>query len=414
MSDGRLYLVAGLIVCLIVAALFLVVWLHDRRRRHLLYFTAAYGAAALAAFARVLELPPDAAQNAVVSTIVHTFATLTLVEGLAVRFGREGSGRLLLFLAATIIVLVCYFTYFERDLLARFATENLGLGLMVVAGTAQVLPTARRRVDHAVLALATLFALLFFARALLVTSLSGELFEMGRQQWDHPNAAAFAALFRQTPYWMALHVAQAACGFLLGFAILASITVEATDELKREGRIDPLSGLDNRRGFAERAQAMCADAGAQPLSLVLCDVDRLAAINDMFGQRSGDRLLATLGGVIAQEIGSQDGAARLGGGTFALLLARTNMIGASRLAERLRSELDFARLTVLPAHAPVSVSIGIAERAAGEDAERLTARADARLSAAKQGGHARSRPDDEIRPDPPRRGSSGASDDTAA
>lgn len=394
MSDGRLYLFAGPAVALIVAAIFLLVWMQDRERRYVLYFASAFCAYSLAALVQILGIPSDGGQNAMVSAIIYTFAILTLVEGVLVRFGKNGSGPLLLFLAVAIVALVYYFFYFDRNLVARIYVQNFGYGLMFVLASLQIWPRQpRRRIDHVLFWVFLLFGLHFFLRTILTMSMSGELFELDRMRQEGADSAALIALFKRSPFWQVLNFSLLVSAFLVALALLASIAVDAIEELKREGRIDPLTGLCNRRGFTERAEEMLADPAAFPVTIVYCDIDRFKEINDTFGHAAGDRVIATFGAIIAREVPAEDVAARLGGEEFAVLMARTNRVGAARWTERVRSELEFGRLTVLPPHATVTASFGIAERRAGEDLDSLTARADDLVYVAKQAGRNRVRMD---------------------
>lgn len=387
MSDGRLYIYAGPLVSLLIAVVFLLVWLHDRGRRCVLYFAAAFCAYALAALIQITGIPREAGPNAVVSAIVYTFAVLTLVEGMLVRFGRTGSGPLLLVIACTIVALVFYFFYFDRDLVARIYAQNFGYGIMFVVAAVQMFALERRRpIDRLLFWTFLLFGLHFFVRTVLTMQISGDLFQIDHMRETGADPADLVALFRATPFWQVLNFSLLVSGLLLALALLGSIAADAIDEIRREGRTDTLTGLGNRRDFMERAEAILADPGAQPVTLVSCDFDRFKEINDGFGHSSGDRLLAVFGRLILQETSPRDAAARMGGEEFLLLLARTNRVGASRVAERLRSEMDFARLSVLPPHATVTASFGVAERRAGESLDSLIGRADGLVAVAKLDG----------------------------
>lgn len=387
MSDGRLYIFAGPVVSLLIAMVFLLVWLHDRGRRCGLYFASAFCAYALAALIQITGFPRGVGPNTVVSVIIYTFAVLTMVEGVLVRFGRAGSGTLLLVLACAIVALVFYFFYFDRDLVARIYVQNFGYGLMFVVAAVQMFAIERRRpIDRLLFWTFLVFGLHFFIRTGLTMQMSGDLYEIDRMREAGADPSDLSALFRATPFWQVLNFSLLISGLLLALALLGSIAADAIDEIRREGRTDALTGLGTHRDFMERAADILADPGAQPVTLISCDVDRFEEINDGFGHGSGDRLLAVLGGLILQETTPRDAAARMGGDEFMVLLARTNRVGASRVAERLRSEIEFARLSVLPPHATVTASFGVAERRPGDNLDSLIRRAGGLLAAAKREG----------------------------
>jgi diguanylate cyclase (GGDEF)-like protein/putative nucleotidyltransferase with HDIG domain len=97
----------------------------------------------------------------------------------------------------------------------------------------------------------------------------------------------------------------------------------------------------NSRGFGEsfELELQRARRSAQPLSLVLCDLDRFKRVNDRYGHQHGDRALARLAEVLRQVKRRIDTVARVGGEEFALLLPGTDSHGAYVLAERLRKEV---------------------------------------------------------------------------
>lgn len=95
-------------------------------------------------------------------------------------------------------------------------------------------------------------------------------------------------------------------------------------ELERLATLDSLTGLANRHAFNHTLDGCFNPAGpAQPVSLLILDLDAFKAINDAHGHGVGDRLL----GAVARRLeklrvdGGRLALARLGGDEFALLLA---------------------------------------------------------------------------------------------
>ena len=85
---------------------------------------------------------------------------------------------------------------------------------------------------------------------------------------------------------------------------------------------DPITGLYNRKGFADRAGQLCAHASERGDHLVVISfqVHRFKLINDQHGYETGDRLLKTLSVALADALGSEAVIARLGGDEFAVAL----------------------------------------------------------------------------------------------
>jgi diguanylate cyclase (GGDEF)-like protein len=166
-------------------------------------------------------------------------------------------------------------------------------------------------------------------------------------------------------------------------------------EAGQEARHDPLTGLANRRRLEEVAAKLWTEetSHVSPVSVVLYDVDRFKAFNDLYGHQTGDDCLRRVASCALEEIGAEDDvAARYGGEEFILLLPRTPLDEARRVAERLRAAVAALRIP----HAGgaelgvVTASFGVASADLPERTfEELTAEADAALYAAKRGGRNR-------------------------
>jgi diguanylate cyclase (GGDEF)-like protein len=100
---------------------------------------------------------------------------------------------------------------------------------------------------------------------------------------------------------------------------------------------DSVTGLYNRKGFADHAGQLCADAGRRGDNLVVISfqMHRFKNVNDQHGYETGDRLLKTLSISLADELGSNAILARLSGDEFAVALALRpqDMKRADELAE---------------------------------------------------------------------------------
>ena len=157
-------------------------------------------------------------------------------------------------------------------------------------------------------------------------------------------------------------------------------------EVEHLSRIDPLTGLSNRRAFMEAALATdLADA-----AMVIADIDRFKSVNDTFGHLSGDTVIEAVGARLRSELGDLGVVGRLGGEEFALLA-----VGVPReeLRERMRRLLrGIAALEVRSREgAPISVtlSLGIAFGEPGRSVEQVYADADRALYIAKASGRDR-------------------------
>jgi diguanylate cyclase (GGDEF)-like protein len=162
---------------------------------------------------------------------------------------------------------------------------------------------------------------------------------------------------------------------------------ERQAELERLSSTDTLTGLANRTVFYRRLDEELARARRHglPLCVLMIDVDHFKTINDTRGHLIGDQVLRELGHALRAALRTGDIPARYGGEEFAVLLPHTVAAEAATVATRL---LDAAR-ALGDADAPITLSIGSAELAAGETSDSLVGRADAALYASKRSGRDR-------------------------
>ncbi|WP_227028708.1 GGDEF domain-containing protein [Azotobacter chroococcum] len=181
---------------------------------------------------------------------------------------------------------------------------------------------------------------------------------------------------------------------LLALALTYRFRVTQAEKLRAEqlATRDPLTGIDNRRAFHDRALPLWNRARREDreLSLILLDIDHFKAINDTHGHAGGDRVLVATARLLESALRKQDVLARWGGEEFILLLPETGLSEAAHLAERLRAALEGLRLQHEGQDIAITASFGIARRKAGQpDLDRLVAEADELLYRSKEMGRNR-------------------------
>lgn len=158
------------------------------------------------------------------------------------------------------------------------------------------------------------------------------------------------------------------------------------DELRRQARTDPLTGLLNRTAFSERLDAATASLDpAAPPAVLFVDIDEFKRVNDSLGHAAGDDLLVTVAARLSADVRADDVVARLGGDEFALLLADADDERLRDVADRLLAALR-APMVLSGSTLTVTASIGGALGAPGDTADRLLHRADTAMYAAKRSG----------------------------
>ena len=110
---------------------------------------------------------------------------------------------------------------------------------------------------------------------------------------------------------------MAYAGLVATIQFLKRRLVEAEREQHRMARVDPLTGLANRRAFDEALDRALADGA--PFTVLLADIDSFKQINDRFGHTTGDRVLRELAAHASAEVRGGDCLARIGGDEFALV-----------------------------------------------------------------------------------------------
>ncbi|NLM43466.1 MAG: GGDEF domain-containing protein [Clostridiales bacterium] len=130
--------------------------------------------------------------------------------------------------------------------------------------------------------------------------------------------------------------------------------------LKKISGIDKLTNLYTRKYFEMVLQnEIYINSTIQgTFSLIMMDIDKFKQINDRYGHQKGDEILQKVAAIVLDTVRKSDVCARYGGEEFLILLPRTDSEGAYNLAEKIRKNIEKARL--LGYHNPITVSLGIA------------------------------------------------------
>ena len=121
---------------------------------------------------------------------------------------------------------------------------------------------------------------------------------------------------------------------LLGVLLIGAAMARRWVRTSKEALTDALTGLGNRRKLvADLALQLPLSTPAQPLGVLICDLDGFKLYNDAFGHPAGDALLARLGHRLHEAIGEAGSAYRLGGDEFCVI-APLGIEGIDPLAAR--------------------------------------------------------------------------------
>lgn len=227
----------------------------------------------------------------------------------------------------------------------------------------------------------------------------------------------FAPLLLLPVFWLAIYAsrAQLSCGLLLvgalavlgrwvnyedaeslrfqflGFLVmpLVCFTVQHLTQMIREQalqldaltRIDPLTGLGNRRYWDEILAREFARSRREhtPLTIAILDLDHFKRLNDAQGHPAGDAVLCACARAWTPALRGSDLLVRYGGEEFAVILTACDTDDGFAVVERMRSATP----------APLTCSAGVATLKPIETAADLVIRADAALYRAKESGRDR-------------------------
>ena len=174
--------------------------------------------------------------------------------------------------------------------------------------------------------------------------------------------------------------------------------IDITDQISREqnilvekdiykelSEIDALTQIYNRRAMDAKLTELLnlAKRYNRPLSLIMFDIDKFKNINDTFGHETGDLILKELAAAAKENLRTTDFFARYGGEEFMVITHETPLKTAKELAERLRLKVQGHDFKI---GKNVTISLGVASLAVGDDEHSIIHRVDSALYKAKESG----------------------------
>jgi len=162
----------------------------------------------------------------------------------------------------------------------------------------------------------------------------------------------------------------------------------AEDRLRYLAEHDELTGLMNRRSFEVAVDREIA-SGTLPGergAMVIVDLDHLKRVNDTLGRSTGDRVVADIAKLIAEELGGDQLLSRLDSDEYGLLIPG---VGEAQALERAGSILEMIRARTGAANLTASAGVALVEGGMGISATDLITAADIALHQAKEAGRDR-------------------------
>ena len=163
------------------------------------------------------------------------------------------------------------------------------------------------------------------------------------------------------------------------------------EDLQKEAIYDVLTGCYNKKGIEILLEKFLEESLRYntPLSVMMIDIDYFKKVNDTYGHLAGDFVLREVAKILKSTIRQSDICGRFGGEEFIILLPNTKLIGAMKLAERIRENIQNHDFIFNNKKIKVTISIGITSVSKNDSSFSLVERADEALYAAKRGGRNR-------------------------
>jgi diguanylate cyclase (GGDEF)-like protein len=168
-------------------------------------------------------------------------------------------------------------------------------------------------------------------------------------------------------------------------AIRAQRLAHAKDEAeaRAEARVDPLTGLHNRRAFDEALndEVKLANRLGIPLSVAMIDIVNFKEINDQWSPAQGDRCLREVADALDSSLRDPDQVFRWGGDEFILILTGTAANDTGTLSDRL--SLIVSSACTRPDSEPIRIRFAVAQLQENETPAEVVDMAGLAMTAAK-------------------------------
>ncbi len=354
-----------------LAILLIAIWLHGRDQRHFLWFGLGFAvhAAGLGLVGARGNIPEFASIQ--VANIISLLAFSCWGRAIAAIDNRRPT---LIVLLPPLVWIVANLVPHVRETFAlRVSTYNMaaavGFSLLAVLITKANFSSRRYRI---------MLALTWVGQALSALCF-GIYVIFSRPQGFQDNILGV---------WMGT---IALVGFITAIIILSKMLMDRSEErLQALVRTDPLTGVLNRRGFAEAYQRLQDAAPSPALGLLIFDLDHFKQVNDDHGHHVGDLVLQEFSGLCRSLLPQRAALGRTGGEEFAAVLAISEPRDAALFAETVRLALAERVISTAAQDLSVTTSVGIAVSAlSSAGLEQLMADADLALYASKERGRNR-------------------------
>ncbi|NIF82565.1 GGDEF domain-containing protein [Comamonas sp. Tr-654] len=370
-SNLQLYLLVAPVCITALGALMAFCWLAQRRSVFLLSTACGLTLTGIALGLQCLMPAGELVKWAVYTGPVYLLGAWLCTWGVAQKFSVSSYPKTSALVSIIVVAALYEYSVVQNNIAARVLWLNTGLGIIhFIPFPAIALKKVKRDGLEKLLYWSYgVFAIYTVLRPVMVLYLGfSELQDM-----------------LSSIYWLVTMLGSLLFSLVFSGLMLIVSMADAMSKLREERNHDALTGVLNRRSFWELAEPLVRDRKAQPISVVVADLDHFKRVNDSWGHEFGDKVLKAAAQVIQAGVRGTDLVARFGGEEFVLLLTNADIDTAGRVAQRIRVGISEA-IDALPDGQRVTLSLGIVACPLGGDLREAVMQADRQLYKAKEQG----------------------------
>lgn len=313
--------------------------------------------------------------TAIIMGVVLIYRGLFNFLGISLRFERWLSPTLVLLIAAVLY----FYTFHIPDVNRRIQAFSIAFAVACFIGASGLL---QHREIHNRMVAKMLIGMFLLVGVFFIFRLLWSFYEIPPD--DFMKAGLLSALAVIAGEFLVI---------LSSFSTIWMASDELQDELSEIARVDPLTGIYNRRAFDECCdiEFSRAQRSGTSFAIIMCDLDHFKKVNDEHGHHVGDEVLRRFTAILKDRIRQHDVVARFGGEEFVLLLPNNNTEQGLQVAEQLRAKTAATQITIgSDISLTLSASFGVAHYCAGDSEwSAVLHRADNALYTAKKQGRNR-------------------------